>query len=167
MATWDNFDGLEVNFGLDRSALMPGGKTAVHAHKTLKHKFDFNDIANTDTAAPSPHEASIPAGSVIVRAYLYVTEAFAGATATLDIGLKQDDGTNTDDDGIDAAIAVTALDAVGDVILCDGALVAQETGDLTGVRFTEDQWIMTTWDAAAFTAGEATLVVEYLEIEDV
>lgn len=161
---WTNEDGLVIRYGTDRAAVMPGGSTAEGVHKTLVHKFDFNDIANTDTAAPNPHEASIPADSVIVRATLYVTTAFAGATATLDIGLKQDDGTNTDDDGIDAAIAVTALDAVGDTILCDGALVSAETGDLTGVRFTEAQWIMTTWDTAAFTAGAATLVVEYLEL---
>ena len=167
MATWDNFDGLEVNFGLDRSVKMPGGRTANNVRKSLVHKFTYEDIANTDTAAPSPHEASIPAGAVIVSATLYVTTAFVGATATLDIGLKVAAGTNTDDDGIDSAIAVTALDAVGDTILCDGALVLQETGDLTAVRFTADQYIMTTYDTAAFTAGEATLVVEYLEIEDV
>ena len=161
---WTNEDGLVVRFGTDRAEVMPGGSTAANVHKTLVHKFDYTDIANTDTAAPNPHSAFIPADSVIVRATLYVTTGFVGATGTLDIGLKVAAGTNTDDQGIDAAIAVTSLNAVGDTILCNGALVAQETGDLTAVRFTEAQYIMTTWDAAAFTAGAATLVVEYLEL---
>jgi hypothetical protein len=45
-----------------------------------------------------------------------------GAT-TLSIGLKQLDGTDIDPDGIDATIAKTAIDADGDVVQCDGALV--------------------------------------------
>jgi hypothetical protein len=78
----------------------------------------------------------------------------------LDIGLKVAAGTNTDDDGIDS-IAVGILDAIGDTINCDGAYVSS-AGNLTGLRITADQYIMTTWDTAAFTAGAATLVVEYL-----
>jgi len=163
MSTWTNEDGLEVRFGLSRSESINEGVTSGPATKTLIHKFDYTDIANTDTAAPAADAPFIPADSIITRAYLYVTTAFAGSSAALDIGLKIADGTNTNDAGIDAAVAVTALDAVGDTILCDGALVVEPTGDLTGVRFTADQYIMTTWDTAAFTAGAATLVVEYLE----
>jgi len=162
---WTNSDGLLVRFGTDKGAVRNNGITAENVHKTLVHKFDFNDIATTDTAAAAPEDAFIPNGSVIVRATLYVTTGFVGATGTLDIGLKVAAGTNTDDDGIDAAIAVTALNALGDTIMCNGALVLAETGDLTGVRFTADQYIMTTWDTAAFTAGAATLVIEYLELE--
>lgn len=163
---WTNEDGLVQRFGIERSAVMPGGETAENLHKTLVHKFTFADVANTDTAAPNPHEAFIPAGSVIVRAMLYVTDAFVGATAVLDIGLKIADGTNTDDDGI-LSTGIATIDADGDVVIGDGALVLQETGDLTAKRFTADQYIMTTYDTAAFTAGAATLVVEYVQIEDV
>ena len=165
--TWTNGvneDGLTVKFGTERSEVMKNGFNAVGSYKTLKHKFDFNDIADTDTAVPDPHEAFIPNGSIITRATLYVTTGFVGATGVLDIGLKVAAGTNTDDAGIDSAIAVTALNAVGDTIVCDGAYIAD--GDLTAVRITADQYIMTTWDTAAFTAGEAELFVEYLEIED-
>ena len=165
MSTWTNEDGLLVKFGTSRSEKMPGGVTAENVHKTLVHKFTYADVADTDTAAPDPHEARIPAGSVIVRAALYVTTAFVGATGVLDIGLKEDDGTNTDDDGI-LSTGIATIDAAGDVVIGDGAYVLQETGDLTAKRIDEDQWIMTTYDTAAFTAGEATLVVEYLEVED-
>lgn len=166
MPVWTNEDGLQVRFDNDRAETMPGGLTQTNAHKTLVHKFTFEDVANTDTDAPNAHEAFIPAGSVITRAALYVTDAFVGATAVLDIGLKVADGTNTDDDGI-LSTGVATIDADGDVVIGDGALVLQETGDLTGVRLAADQYIMTTYDTAAFTAGAATLVVEYLEIEDI
>ncbi len=157
---WTNEDGLVVRFGTDRAAVMPGGSTSEGVHKTLVHKFAFGDVANTDTAAPNPHEAFLPADSVMTRATLYVTTGFVGTNAVLDIGLKLAAGTNTDDDGIDSAIAVTALNAIGDTIICNGDLIVDS--DLTAVRFTAAQYIMTTWDTAAFTAGAATLVVEYI-----
>ena len=163
---WTNADGLVVRFGNERAEVMPGGVTRDNAHKTLVHKFTYEDVANTDTAAPNPHEAFIPAGSVITRAALYVTDAFVGATAVLDIGLKVAAGTNTADDGI-LSTGIATIDADGDVVIGDGAYVLQETGDLTGIRLAADQYIMTTYDTAAFTAGAATLVVEYLEVEDI
>ncbi len=159
--SWTNSDGLVVRFGTDKGTEKNSGTTEDGVHRTLVHKFAFGDIANTDVTAADPESPFLPADSVITRATLYVTTAFVGATATLDIGLKVAAGTNTDDDGIDAAIAVTALDAIGDTINCNGAYVAS-VGNLTGLRITADQYIMTTWDTAAFTAGAATLVVEYL-----
>jgi hypothetical protein len=159
--SWTNSDGLVVRFGTDKGTEKESGSTEANVHRTLVHKFAFGDIANTDVTAADPESPFIPADSVITRATLYVTTAFVGATGVLDIGLKIADGTNTDDDGIDAAIAVTALDAIGDTINCNGAYVSS-AGNLTGLRITADQYIMTTWDTAAFTAGAATLVVEYL-----
>jgi hypothetical protein len=165
MSIWTNSDGLKVRFGLDRATSVPSGFDAVNNRKSLTHKFAFGDIATTDVVAPAEDEAFIPNGSIITSAILYVTTGFVGSTAVLDIGLKLADGTNTDDQGIDAAIAVTALNALGDTILCDGVYVID--GDTTALRIVADQYIMTTWDTAAFTAGAATLVVEYLELEDV
>ena len=159
--SWTNSDGLVVRFGTDKGTEKESGSTEANVHRTLVHKFAFGDIANTDVTAADPESPFIPADSVITRATLYVTTAFVGATGVLDIGLKIADGTNTDDDGIDAAIAVTILDAIGDTINCNGAYVSS-AGNLTGLRITADQYIMTTWDTAAFTAGAATLVVEYL-----
>ncbi len=161
--TWDNEDGLIIRFGTERAEVNDAaGGTSNAVYKTLVHKFAFGDIATTDVTVPNPNEAFLPADSVMIRATLYVTTGFVGATGVLDIGLKTASGSNTDDQGIDAAIAVTALNAVGDTIACNGALLAD--ADLTAVRFTEAQYIMTTWDTAAFTAGAATLVVEYLEL---
>ena len=158
---WTNEDGLIKRFGTDSAAVLPGGTTAESKYRTLVHKFDYTDIATTDVTVPNPNEAFIPANAVIMRATLRVTTGFVGATATLDIGLKNSAGVNTDDDAIDSAIAVTALNVEGDTILCNGADIVD--GDLTALRYTEAQYIMTTWDTAAFTAGAATLIVEILE----
>jgi len=164
MSTWTNEDGMQVRYALsDGAEVIQNGKTTGSIVNTLVHKFDFNDIADTDVTVPNANEAFIPAGSIITKAWLYVTTGFVGATGVLDIGLKLADGTNTDDQGIDAAIAVTALNALGDTILCDGVYVID--GDTTALRIVADQYIMTTWDTAAFTAGAATLVVEYLDLE--
>ena len=159
--SWTNSDGLVVRFGTDKGTEKESGSTEANVHRTLVHKFAFGDIANTDVTAADPESPFIPADSVITRATLYVTTAFVGATGVLDIGLKVAAGTNTDDDGIDS-VAVTVLDAIGDTINCNGAYVSSSVGNLTGLRITADQYIMTTWDTAAFTAGAATLVVEYL-----
>jgi hypothetical protein len=163
MSTWINEDGLQVEFDLSRGpTVSPGGVTGENVHKTLVHKFGFADVAITDVTVPNAREAFIPAGAVITRATIYVTTAWVGATGVLDVGLKNAAGTNTDDDGI-VSSAITTIDALGDTLVCDGALVAD--GDLTAVRLAADQYVMTTYDTAAFTAGAATLVIEYLELE--
>lgn len=156
MAIWTNSDGLEVRFGLDRTTEQPSGRTAGEEKTLVWTVADATTIADTDTAAVAGDEAFIPAGAIIKDAYFVVDTAFAGATAVLDIGLKQAAGTNIDDDGIDAAIAVTDIDAADDVIVCDGALI--------GTRMANDSYIMMTYDTAAFTAGAGKLVVKYIEI---
>jgi len=155
MGIWNNDDGLEVRFGLDRATTAPTGGTS--AEEKI-HVFDIPDateLGDTDTAAVSGDAAVIPAGAIIKDAYLVVDTAFtSGGSAVLDLGLKEADGTNIDDDGIDAAIALTAIDADDDVIDCDGALV--------GTRLANDSYVMATYDTAAFTAGAAKLVVKYV-----
>lgn len=164
MSTWINEDGLQVLFALsDGAEVIKNGKASGSIVNTFVHKFDYTDVADTDVTVPNANESFIPAGAIITKAWLYVTDPFVGATAVLDIGLKNAAGVNTDDQGIDAGILVAALDALGDTILCDGVYVID--GDTTALRIAADQYVMTTWDTAAFTAGAATLVVEYLDLE--
>ena len=75
---WTNEDGLVIRFGEERGEEMPGGYTTGSPYKALVHKFDYTDVANTDTAAPNPHEAFIPAGSVITP-FFYVSPHVGGA----------------------------------------------------------------------------------------
>lgn len=117
------------------------------------------DIVGSELADAASNEhlvgaASLPAGAHITKATLWVTAAFVGATAVLDIGVyKSLDLSTIDDDGIDAAIAVAALVDNAE-IACDGAIV-----DTT---LANDSYIAASYDTAAFTAGVAKLVVEYM-----
>lgn len=137
--------------------------------------FDFNHIglttatffdqdANGDGTndSPSTAHAAMPAGSVLLRALLVVKDAFAGASAALNIGTYQADGTAIDADGIDAAIAVGSLGA-GAAIACNGAEVGTTVTN-TAPSGSEDDgvYIAVDADTALFTAGSARLVIEYI-----
>lgn len=113
----------------------------------------------------------IPANARIKEATLTVITAFAGGTS-YDIGLYQEDGTVIDADGIDAAIALAAINTAGNRVRSDGALVSSFTVDATSVSTTEPPaYTAPTIGAAAgqivvaatgtFTAGKARLRVVY------
>ncbi len=98
----------------------------------------------------------IPAGSLIVGAWLIVETAFAGGTS-YNIGLSQKDGTVIDADGIDASVATAAL-AANKAVICDGALVGG--ADL----ITADAYLKVA-ATGTFTAGKAKLVIEYISVD--
>lgn len=151
---WTNSDGLVVGFGTRSVETNSGAQPSVGGlRQQVKVRIKAADLADSDVSAQLLHGVTIPADSLLESAKLFVTTAFAGATAVLDIGTYDSAGSAVDDDGIDAAIAVASL---GDnvVIACDGALI--------GTVLASNQRIGLSYDTAAFTAGEAWLVVEYI-----
>lgn len=152
MPTWTNEDGLAVRFPLDNGATVRGDGVTRNDTQTLVFSIlDATDLADTDTSADIDG-AYLPAGAVIKSAMFVVDTAFtSGGSAVLDLGFKQADGTNIDDDGVDN-IAVAALTANAGVV-SDGALV--------GSKLANDSYPMATYDTAAFTAGAGRLVIEY------
>lgn len=154
---WTNSDGLEIRF-TGPEANPSGAEVVGGATKELVVDFSFGTAI---TAAAWAHESFIPAGSYIKKATLIVTEAAtSGGTATLTIGLAEKDGTVIDADGIDATIALAALDA-NKVVLCDGALA----GGTASVG-ADNAYVYTTptTSSNAFTAGKGRLVIEYIEV---
>lgn len=153
---WTNSDGLAVGFGT-REVETNAGAVVVAGDgvtRTVVVNIKGSGIPDSAVGPQLINGAVIPANSYLKGATLFVTTAFVGATAVLDIGLfKASDGTEVDDDGIDAAIATATLVDNYDVA-CDGALI--------GTVLAYDSKIGVSYDTAAFTAGEATLVVEYL-----
>jgi hypothetical protein len=112
----------------------------------------------TDVASAA-NDAFIPAGSYITGASLVVTTAFtSGGSATLNIGLYNAAGTAIDADGIDATVAVADL-AANKAVACNGALVGG-----TATVGAADAYVSWDYDTAAFTAGAAKLVIEYIEV---
>lgn len=151
-----NADGLEILTAGEAGTAAKRG-TAVSPKKALVMTLTGTDLGSSaDT--PQDHDAFIPAGSYITSASLIVTTAWtSGGSATLTIGAYQQDGTTVDADGIDATIALAAL-AANKGVACDGALVGG-----TATVGANDVYIEANYGTAAFTAGEAKLVIEYIE----
>ena len=154
-SVWTNSDGLPVGFGSRTTETTVGAQPRTGGmRQEVILEINGTDLADTDVARQLAYGVTIPADALLESAKLFVTTAFAGVNPVMDIGTyAAATGSAVDDDGIDAAIATaTLVDNV--VIACDGALI--------GTVLASDQKIGVTYDTAAFTAGVATLVVEYV-----
>ena len=127
-----------------------------HGKELLELHFAYDDLP---TSSLDKLVQSLPVNSRITSATLRVIEAFAGGTS-YDIGLYQEDGTVIDADGIDAGVALAAIDAVGETVDCDGALV----GNTAGIGSAAGQVVIAA--TGTFTAGRAVLFVEYERLDD-
>lgn len=169
--TWTNSDGLVVGFGThseDNNVAAVTGDSGTL--KTLVIELpDATLLEDTDAitvASLPPQSARIPRGSYIKKATFQVKTPFTSeGAATLDIGTyaADGDGSSTGDDlaaGIDADIALTAIDAIGDVVVCNGASVAGVVP--VGVVANSDVVVVFGFEAAVYTAGAGVLTVEYI-----
>jgi len=157
--SYTNSDGLFVITNNAQGAVRDNGLNAQNGVKTMV--FEIKDATKLGTSAvdPQPNDAFIPAGSYITKASLVVTTAFtSGGSATLTIGLQQADGTIIDADGIDATVAVADL-AANKAVVANGALVGG-----TATIGAADAYMSVIYGTAAFTAGAAKLVIEYIEV---
>lgn len=159
--SWTNADGLTVLMHEEQGQVNKTGQTLSNPRQTVVLEITDATTLASSAATPSALDAFIPAGAYITAAYTIVDTAFtSGGAATLTIGLYQQDGTAIDADGIDAAIALTAIDAAGDVVVNNGALVG---GVLT--VGSNDAYIAANYGTAAFTAGAAKVVVEFIKVD--
>ena len=159
MADWTNSDGLEVRFNGPEAGQTGAGVETDGAVKELI--LDISDMSTNITAAADGHEAFIPAGSIIVQAFLKVTTAMAGSSGTLTVGLAQKDGTVIDADGILTSTLGTQANLAGTKgLLCDGALAAASSGVYTNVG-TANAYVYTT-KGGTVTAGAGKLVIRYI-----
>ena len=164
-ATWTNSDGLVVGFGTHTSdnnvmALATGGTVRQYTIE-LKDATALEDTDAITVASIPPQSVLIPRGSAIKSATFSVTTAFtSGGSATLDIATYSAAAVVDDGNGIDADIALTAIDAIGDVVVCDGALVGGVVP--AGATSNSDVAVVFGFEAAAFTAGAGVLTLEVI-----
>ena len=152
-----NADGLEVLTAGEQGTPAKRGTSLSSQKKSLVMNITGTEVP-TSVATPQDHDAFIPAGSYITGAHLIVSTAFtSGGSATLTVGSYTQAGAAVDADGIDAAVAVAALVA-DKAVACDGALVGG-----TATVGAADVYIEAIFGTAAFTAGVAKLVIEYIE----
>ncbi len=152
-----NADGLEVLTAGEQGTAAKRGTSLSSQKKALVMNITGTEVPSS-VATPQDHDAFIPAGSYITGASLIVTTAFtSGGSATLTIGTYTQAGAAVDADGIDAAVALAAIGA-DKAVACDGAAVGG-TATVGGA----DVYVEAIYGTAAFTAGEAKLVIEYIE----
>lgn len=157
--SYTNADGLYVLTHKAQGDILPQGTTNGSQRQAHVYDLDLKKVGTTFGASDvKPNLPFIPAGSVIVGATLVITAAATSAgTPTLTLGTYNAAGSAIDADGIDAAIAFTAIDADGDVVRCDGAQVSGVLGYLTANAY------IGAVGSAAFTGGTAKLIVEYIK----
>lgn len=159
MTNWTNADGLEVKFGLDAARLGEvSSSNELEQHVSVV--INATALALAGGRVDSDNPVVIPAGSYITRAFFRVITAFTSAgAATLDLGLGLADGTYTggDEDGIDVAIALSAINAAGLVVVCNGALVGG-----TAISGAVDLYPTYDVDTAVYTAGKGVLHIAYI-----
>ncbi len=153
-----NADGLNVGFGTRTVAENEAQKIATQG-AIEQVVFDLNDAVALDlttldvSSDAVVHGAEIPANSLILSAKLVVKTLFAsGGAPTLDIGTYDSAGAPVDANGLFAATALGAL-TLNAVI--DGA------GAQVGAVVTQAVRIGASRNVAAYTAGQAQVVVEY------
>jgi hypothetical protein len=152
-----NADGLEILTAGEQGTAAKRGTSLSSQKKSLVMTITGTEVPSS-VATPQDHDAFIPAGSYITSASLIVTTAFtSGGSATLTIGTYTQAGAAVDADGIDAAVALAAIGA-DKAVACDGAAVGG-TATVGGA----DVYVEAIYGTAAFTAGEAKLVIEYIE----
>ena len=164
------FDGLGVGYGAHTADNSVPAQTGSGTSRQIQFVLDATVVPDTASAINGiayPQAAIIPRGSVITRATITVLEAFtSGGAATLDLGLWTR-GLATDvvddADGIVSAVTIAELTTVGEIHLCDGALLplATSASTLVGATGLGDCVVTAEWATGAYTAGKGIVRVEY------
>jgi hypothetical protein len=160
MSTWVNDDNLRVRFGTKLAETAKSGTASDNQHisRQMKGVIDplsdgFVAFGDADDFLSEP-TAGLPSGALIRSATLIVLETFtSGGAPTLDLGLKEQDGTEIDHDGLHAGVALGAL-TQGAEIAGAGALISTVTA--------ANGYISINVDVADYTAGKAILVIDYI-----
>lgn len=160
---WTNSDGLYVGFGTRAVETNTASGISIN-HGNLKSailKVSGPDLVATAGAKQLANSVVLPAGCEIYRVRIVVDTAFTGANALLDVGAYTTADAAVDVDGFCDAITVATLVAgySADFVSTGGAGF---DGDLIKTILAQDTKIAATLgDANAFTAGVATVVIEY------
>jgi len=164
------FDGLIKGYGTrtasnEVAAVYQGSNGEV----TVTQEIDMASIpafaSEAVTAYPNAmgQQHMIPRGSVIKHGFLEVLVACTGASADADFGLW---GTAAVDDsnGLKDAVLVATVAEVGDVLLFDGALIADAADSnlaVAGATADTDCFITASY-TTAYTAGRVKVHLTYV-----
>lgn len=159
--SYTNADGLRVITDSDQGVVKTQGTSSKGMRQVLVVEIPaFTAIKTTFGSVDIDlNNPVLPANSVILNATLVMSAAATSSgAATLDIGTYNAAGTAVAATGIDAAIALTAIDGIGETVRCDGTLTT------TGAPATVDTYIGLKWNAFAYTGGAGKLYIEYIKL---
>jgi hypothetical protein len=159
---WINDDGLRVMFASEEADGTPVGEYGNFDPGSVHLvQLEINPTVLDAVDTKIYHAVRLPGANgktcFIEKAEVHIEEAFdsSGDAFTLTIGLYNADDTAYDADGIDVAIAQTAIDGVGDIVTCDGAKVK------TRLDNTQPLHLSTLVGGAVPTAGKGWVKVWY------
>lgn len=158
--SYTNTDGLRVLTNDDQGAVKTQGTAVTGITQVLVVDLTLTSLGTTFTSTNIDlNNPFIPAGSLITRAGLVMTTAATSSgSATLTIGTYNAAGSAIVAAGIDSAVALTAIDAIGETVRCDG------THTTTAGYIAENAYIGAIYGTAAFTAGVGKLYIEYVKL---
>lgn len=152
--TFTDAFGMKVTYGLGEAVDLNGcvSEVTFGAIHQISVVIDFDALGVPSISDLTIRNAKIPAGSVVLDAYLAVANAAAQPGTTVNIGTVKLDGTAIDEDGLVAAEALSAGLKVGEGAVVDTAVA-------------EDSYVKITPSAAtaeALGGLKAKLIIEYI-----
>ena len=153
MATWTNKDGLYIKYGTDEATPGRGGEVDFDGEHLTEFTLNLAEVTAVATPLILSSTVTVPNGSILARAEVFVITASAGVNSNLDLGfIDQDRTTEIDFNGILAASDDWHTSAAGTVTRFDTG--STEAGALIGKPITNTGLICANWDTAAFSAGK-------------
>lgn len=162
MAQMDN-TGMYQKFGLEQVVPMAGGEYKTYGETRVQEfKITLTALTASDVIVAGTDNIEMPAGFTVEAVEVIAdTAATSGGAATLSIGLvRKDRTTMIDAVGLVSAMALTAIDTIGEkTTLTKGSTGA---GTLIGTTVGSNPGHFTAkFGTAAFTAGVVTVRVKY------
>lgn len=162
--TWTNADGLGIKFGTDEAISRTGGSPSVMgAPQFVEVDIDLTKLS-TSTQLVLVDTAFVPKNSRIEKVQVSaIVGAVSGGASTLDIGLiREDRTTELDYDGLVAALAKTAYDAVGET--SEIAVGSTGAGALLGTTLANHGLLVAKAGTAVFTTGSVKVRVYFTAV---
>ncbi len=150
---WYNSDGLYVKYGTETGVATTAGEYRTNGD--LRYiEVEIPDLTVLGTGSSILSDVVVvPKGAFIEKVEIAVdVAATSGGSAALNIGLiRTDRSTALDADGFVAALALTSIDAAGDVV--EFIQGGTSHGALIGTALANNGYLVADYDTAVYTAG--------------